>query len=221
MVIAVTCVVSVLCLVLGYALGQDESLSSRVSNTLLNQDVAGLQQELADLESKLIDAELNARVQREASSELRVDLADMRKEASLLQEELTFYKSLMAPGSLTEGLHVTEFDVQPIDDDGQYAFELLLTQVALRRSYINGDVRLDVIGRFAADEADKEIDEAVLSLTEMSDLTTYPLKFRFRFFQDVAGILTLPEGFEPDRVLVTASQKGKDPLQVTFPWPAL
>lgn len=216
-----TCVISVLCLVLGYALGQDESLASRVSNTLLNQDVAGLQQRVTDLESKLIDAELNARVQREASSELRVDLADMRKEASRLQEEVTFYKSLMAPGSLSEGLHVTEFDVQPVNAEGQYAFELLLTQVALRRSYISGDVRLDFIGYFTTAEADKEIDEAVLSLTEMSDLTAYPLKFRFRYFQDVAGILTLPEGFQPDRVLVTASQNGKDPLQVTFPWPTL
>ncbi len=216
-----TCFIGVFCLVLGYALGNDWQITERVSSSLLSKDVEVLEKQVGDLESELIDAELNASVQREASNALRRDLATMRNENARLQEEVTFYKSLMAPGSLAEGLHVSEFDVQPTQLERQFAFELLLTQVALRRSYIGGAVRLDVIGHYDLPDADKEIDEAVLSLTELSDLSTYPVKFRFRYFQDVAGLMTLPEGFQPDRVLVTANQTGKEPLQVTFPWPAL
>ncbi len=235
-VVGVTCLIGVFCLVLGYALGNDWQITERVSSTLLSKDVEALEGQVSSLESQLIDAELNADVQREASNALREDLSLMRNEVARLEEEVTFYKSLMAPGSLAEGLHISEFDVRPTQIEQQFAFELLLTQVALRRSYIGGAVRLDVIGHYdlpnahkdSADKvsgdkesADKEIDEAVLSLTELSELSAYPVKFRFRYFQDVAGLMTLPEGFQPDRVLVTANQTGKDALQVTFPWPAL
>ena len=220
MVVAVTCVISVFCLLLGYGLGNDWQITERVSNTLLSKDVEVLQTQVTELESQLVDAELNAEVQRAAGGSLREDLANMRNEVARLQEEVTFYKSLMAPGSLAEGLHVSEFDVRPTQVEQQFAFELLLTQVALRRSYIGGAVRLDVIGSYDTADADKEIDEAVLSLTELGELPTYPLKFRFRYFQDIQGLMTLPAGFKPDRVLVTANQTGKEALQVTFPWPA-
>ena len=113
---------------------------------------------------------------------------------------------------------MAELEVVADDDPGQYRYQLLLTQVALRRSYIAGEVRIDIIGGFSEDVS--EDNEAVLSLTELTDLKTYPLKFRFRYFQDLAGRLTLPDGFVPLRVLVTANQKGKEPLQVNFPWPA-
>jgi hypothetical protein len=35
------------------------------------------------------------------------------------------------------------------------------------------------------------------------------------------GNLVLPDNFSPARILVTAKQTGKEPLQVSFPWPDL
>ena len=49
------------------------------------------------------------------------------------------------------------------------------------------------------------------------------LKFRFRYFQELAGTITLPEGFEAERVILSIKPGGKgksEPVKKTFDWPA-
>ena len=171
-----------------------------------------------ELDAQLIDAQLNLNVLREASNSLREDLTKELSKTARLEEEVTFFKGLMSPSSLTKGLQVAELELVALPEAGEYNFQLLLTQVALRRGFIAGEVRLDVIGRYADDP---DAGEAVLSLTELAALEAYPMKFRFRYFQDMNGNLVLPDNFSPARILVTAQQSGKEPLQVSFPWPDL
>lgn len=213
------------CLLIGFTLGYNKVISDRVSNALLNRDLDAAQVRVTQLEGELIDARLNTDVLRQASNALREEMTQEHERTAHLQEEMTFYKGLMSPSSLAKGLQVAELELAPSVDDGTYSYKLLLTQVALRRSFIAGEVRFDVIGGFGeADTSDADFDradklESVLSLTELTDMKTYPLRFRFRYFQDLAGQITLPEGFVPTKVLITVNQNGKEPLQVTFPWP--
>ena len=204
-----TSVIGVLCLLIGFALGQNKVVSDRISNAQLSENLEQTQQRAAQLESDLVDARLNVDVQRTASNALREEMTSELEKSALLTEEVTFYKGLMSPSSLSRGLQVAELELIPGVEQRQYSFRLLLTQIALRRSYIAGEVRIDLIGE----------SEAVRSLTELSVLKTYPLRFRFRYFQDLAGQITLPEGFMPIRLLVTAQQNGKETIQVSFPWP--
>lgn len=221
LVIACAVVLALLCLLFGFALGQNETLVKRLSQGANATDADATQQRVDDLQAELIDARLAADVQRAAAQALRVDLTDMREQSQQLNEELTFYKSLMAPGSLVKGLQVTELELSNQRDPNVFSFELLLTQVAQRRSFISGQVRLDVVGRDEADAVTEEGEkpEVVLSLTEVSEVETYPLKFKFRYFQDLSGELTLPEDFVPTRVMITAQQNGKEAIQESFPWP--
>ncbi len=213
-VLTVLGVIGVSCILLGFALGQNQVLVNRVSNALLSEDLNQAQDQLTQLQGELIDARLNAQVANDAADALRRDLAAMQSDNQKLAEEVTFYKSLMDPGSLAQGLQITELELAQGSTPGQFRFQLLLTQVAQRRSYIAGDVRLDVIG-----QQDNQEHEVVLSLTEIGDVPKYPLKFKFRYFQDLSGSLTLPQGFLPQRILITAQQQGKPAQQESFPWP--
>ncbi len=206
-----TAVIGVVCLIIGFALGQDKVVTDRISNALLSKDLAQFRTRVVALEADLIDARLNVDVQHAASNALREEMASELEKSTLLTEEVTFYKGLMSPSSLSKGLQVEELEITRSTGERQYSFKLLLTQVALRRSYIAGDVRVDLIGE----------SEAVRSLTELGVLKAYPLKFRFRYFQDLAGRITLPVDFVPVRILVTAQQNGKETIQVSFPWPEL
>lgn len=206
-----TAVIGVVCLIIGFALGQDKVVTDRISNALLSKDLAQSRARVVELEADLIDARLNVDVQHAASNALREEMASELEKSTLLTEEVTFYKGLMSPSSLSKGLQVEELEITRSAGERQYSFKLLLTQVALRRSYIAGDVRVDLIGE----------SEAVRSLTELGVLKAYPLKFRFRYFQDLAGRITLPVDFVPVRILVTAQQNGKETIQVSFPWPEL
>ena len=209
-----------LCLVLGFALGQNQVLVNRISNALLSENLLDARQRADDLEGVLVDANLSAQVASSAASSLRDDLVQMRQTNKQLTEEVTFYKSLMAPGSLVKGLQITELELAETGVEYEFRYELLLTQVAQRRSYIAGDIRLDIIGIDPSQDADVgESGEVVLSLTELASLDKYPLKFKFRYFQNLHGKFVLPDGFVPQKILVTAQQQGKTALQQSFPWP--
>ncbi len=72
---------------------------------------------------------------------------------------------------------------------------------------------IDVVGT-----SDNE--QVVLPLTEMTQVESYPLAFKFRYFQDFAGTLTIPGGLNPEQVVVSAATSGKDGkrVQKTFSW---
>jgi hypothetical protein len=211
MVIGLSIVATVAALVVGFALGQNRAVTERKTSAFLGTELEQAQFRIEDLNRTLIDAELAASVQKDANQALRQDLTALFEQNARLNEELTFYKSLMAPSSLPQGLQISELAIEPTAQQDEFQFQLLLTQIAKRRSYIAGSVHMDVVG-------ERDNAQAVLSLTELSDMDTYPLAFRFRYFQDMAGIIKLPEGFTPERVLVTATLRGGDPMQTSFEW---
>ena len=238
--IVIFCLVLLLsaaCLALGYAFGHNQIFSDLLAQSKLEQELSNTQLRLREAENELIDARLNLTIQQEAANALRTDMTALHQQIQSVNEEVTFYKGLMAPGSLVKGLQVSALELTTTESNRKFEFEVLLTQVAQRRRFISGDLRIDVIGISANSGAkkstkesangqelgitDSSSPEAVLSLTELAEMSEYPLRFKFRYFQDLKGKIELPDGFKPLRVLVTAQQKGKDPLQVTFPWPTL
>ena len=209
-VIGVAIVVPIVCLLVGFALGENKIISAREDSGLLRNQLQASRDLNHDLEARLIDAELQSQVQREAVNELRGVLSGLHENVARLTEEVTFYKSLMAPNEIRQGLKVDTLKLLKLGEQ-TFQYELLVTQVALRRSYVSGDIRIDVVGQ-------QDSTRVVKSLTDLATGQAYPLKFKFRYFQDLTGTITLPEGFIPEQVLVTALASGKEPLQVGFPW---
>jgi hypothetical protein len=97
-----------------------------------------------------------------------------------------------------------------------------------RASEALGSAELTVEGRLPAGEpAETDGSDSVtvngpkvLPLTEIAEGDSYPLKFRFRYFQDLSGTISLPRGFEPERIVVRAGKRGAStqPLSRTFDW---
>lgn len=199
----------------GYWLGGAESeLDSSYVDSLESLKRANAR-ELKELKGALVEAGLSREVDRQAADELRESIRALRNEVAALQEEATFYKSLMAPSTVAKGLQIAEFDVSSTGSERQFLYHILLTQIESRRDWIQGEVRLDVHGMPAGMDV-----EQVLPFTELAGTETYPLTFRFRYFQDLSGLLTLPAGFRPTRVVVSARKRGGGNVDVsrTFGW---
>ena len=173
---------------------------------------------IARLNRELIDARLAQSVDQQAAQSLRNVVSDLRNDVEGLKEEVVFYKSLMAPSTLTKGLQIADFQVLGVEEGSEFAFQLLLTQAQVRRDWVKGTVTLTVRGALqgAGGEGQK-----VLSFADLDGQAAYPLKFRFRYFQNLAGRIRRPEGFAPEAVLVTATPSGSDAevLERSFPWP--
>jgi hypothetical protein len=172
--------------------------------------------QLTSLNRELADLRLAQAVDAQAARSLRQTITDLRGEVAKLNDEVAFYRGLMAPSSVERGLQVAEFQLAAGKSDNQFAYQILLTQVAERRGWLQGRLALQVSGQRTG--ADGAASQEVLPLTELADLETYPLRFRFRYFQDLAGIMTLPAGFEPRLVTIAATPAGGDSVERQFPW---
>lgn len=213
----------------GYWLGRSTAdLDSTYVNSIerLNQSN---QLTIEQLESRLIQADLSGGVDRDAAQALKHDIRALKDEVAALTEEVTFYKSLMAPSSVAKGLQIADFELTAMEEPGRFTFHLLLTQVENRRDWVQGEASLEVHGKLVPDSSDDRttgsdsvtlITERVLPLTEIGEGDSYPLKFRFRYFQDLTGVISLPPGFEPERITVRAGKRGAstDALTRSFDW---
>lgn len=202
---------------LGFVLGQRSAELDRVYLEALEVRSAALDSRVRTLTGELADVRLAQRVDAQAAQSLRDTIHELRDELGGLREEVTFYKSLMAPSSLERGLQIAELTVDRGAGAREYGWRLLLTQAAERRDWVQGGVELAVEGTRQAGGSNVE---EVLPLTEVAELDVYPLKFRFRYFQNLTGALTLPDGFVPQAVLVTVTPAGRgaEPVERRFEW---
>jgi hypothetical protein len=157
-------------------------------------------------------------VDAQAARSLRETISELRGRVAGLREEVTFYKRLMAPSTIERGLQIAEFELDRGEAENQFTYRLLLTQAEERRDWVQGGVELEVQGVRSTPDGGSV--EEVLSLTELADTEAYPLGFRFRYFQNLSGTVTLPEGFRPRAVLVTLTPKGRsaERSERSFDW---
>ena len=205
--------------VAGFLLGNAKSVLDLTYLAALQKLDRANTAQIFDLKSQLVDAELSSAVGAQTASQLRENIKELRDETAALKEEVIFYKSLMVPSSIERGLQIEAFELSATDEAKQFNYHILLTQVEARRDWIQGDVRVEVRGT-RGQPGSPEYEELVLSLTEIADSRPYPLRFRFRYFQDLSGMLTLPVGFLPEAVVVTAMRRGgrSESPQRTFEW---
>ncbi len=176
---------------------------------------------IKQLEAQLVEADLSSDVEKEATQALKEDIRLLKDQVATLSEEVAFYKSLMAPSSLAKGLQIADFELTAMEEEGRYTFHLLLTQVETRRDWVQGEATLEVEGRMAETGGSDSVTidgQRVLPLTEIGEDDSYPLKFRFRYFQDLTGVISLPRGFEPERIVVKAGKRNTQALTRTFDW---
>ena len=198
-----------------YQLGRSTAELDAVHLASMERLYDASQLTIQQLEAQVIESDLSRGVEEEAAQALKQDIRLLKDEVAALTEEVTFYKSLMAPSSLAKGLQIADFELTALEEPGRYRFHLLLTQVESRRDWVQGEAELEVEGRMADDATGTDGSESatvngskVLPLTEIGEGDSYPLKFRFRYFQDLTGIISLPRGFEPERIVVRAGRRG-------------
>lgn len=162
----------------------------------LTDQVNLLDSALRDARNELALHRTGTQVSQQAQEQVRSEIRDLHGQLAELEEAVTFYKSVMAPGSVETGLRIEKFDLAATSTPGEFAFRLVLTQVGDNRNNVTGDILLKLSGL-------KEEQAIQLSgsdiLAEGSDT-----RFRFRYFQELTGRLRLPEQLRPEQITVEA-----------------
>ena len=168
---------------------------------------------VVELERQLADVQLSQVVDGDANESLRQTIKSLRDELSASQGEVLFYRQLMAPSEAQRGLRVEKLELTQGAIPTEVHYRLLLTQVSETNDWASGTVTVDLVGTSGSEQV-------VLPLTEMTSVESYPLSFKFRYFQDFTGTLAIPDGLKPEQVVVAAATSGKDGkrVQKTFSW---
>ena len=216
--VLVATVVIVAVLGVGFYLGQTATHSglgidpARHRSLLASE--AERQHALEALQIELDMQKTRNEVDRGALELVRSDIASQKQEIAELQEGLQFYRSLMAPGEIAQGLSLRAIELVPREAQGVFGYRIVAQQEARKHATVKGELYIEVFGRL-----DQESVSYPLSrLSDDLDSNVVPL--RFKYFQSIEGDMLLPEGFEPVsiNVVATATAPRKTEVREQFPW---
>ena len=198
-------------LAVGLVVGQWSGKEAVLQNGALLQRLNALEGLQQSLERELAASKLAADVQEQAAQELQQRLTQLLGEKVELENAVSFYRDLMEVGAKKEGLRVASFTVLATNTPQIFQFSILVTQIAEKRKYVAGDIQLKVIGILQGGRQEVIFDAK-------NAVVGFPLKLRFKYFQDLVGQIRLPPDFIPERVSISVQQNGKKTTGADFEW---
>ncbi|MEX1828107.1 DUF6776 family protein [Luteibacter sp. CQ10] len=166
-----------------------------------------------ELRQHIANLQRAAQVGDVATRELKRNLAERDEEISGLRTDLAFYSRLVGSNGQRESLRIQGARTTPVKDSPQaWNLTVTLTQNARRGDLVKGKVHLGVEGI----QGDKVATLEGAALGQGGG--DHDLPFSFKYFQQVQGTFTLPEGFQPTRLRLTASTADNDKVAATIPW---
>ena len=198
-------------LAVGLVVGQWSGKEAVLQNGALLQRLNALEGLRQSLERELAASKLAADVQEQAAQELQQRLTQLLGEKVELENAVSFYRDLMEVGAKKEGLRVASFTVLATNTPQIFQFSILVTQIAEKRKYVAGDIQLKVIGILQGGRQEVIFDAK-------NAVVGFPLKLRFKYFQDLVGQIRLPPDFIPERVSISVQQNGKKTTGADFEW---
>ncbi len=181
----------------------------------LRSELQTAERSIASFTQRVNVLEKGGEVDRKATEGIRQTVKELKAQISTLEEEVAFYKGIMAPSSNDRGLRVSKIDIAALENAGSFRYSIMLTQVADNSSYISGLAAVNFVGL-------RNGERVILPLRDLdSSVTDLGVKFRFRYFQEISGELQLPEQFVPEQVQVVLQSTGGKAQRVeqTIDWP--
>lgn len=183
----------------------------------LNRELRRLRKEYARQTEQVVELQRGADMDREALAELRTALRDLQGELESQREQLTFYRGIISPEESHAGMRIYGLTVEPAGETtNHYSFDLMLMQPLQHQRRVSGSIRLSVQGL-------QDGKETVLEASELGMGGTGPLKYSFRYFQELHGTLVFPENFQPTVVLLhiqSATHRSVN-FEKSYPWKEL
>jgi hypothetical protein len=200
-----------------YEYGNNRGLELKVEvvreKDLISKQLGEARTLIAEMRQQISDLKLGGEIDNQANEEVRQTIENQRNMLAAQDEEINFYKGVMVPNAGAKGLRIERLDVSS-NAAGKVRYSLLLTQVVDKRGYVQGGVQISLLGQNGGREE-------VLQLGEQGRDKAEAIRFRFRYFQNIAGEVQLPAGFVPREFMVVAnsSEPIAQRLEKKFDWP--
>ena len=216
--IAVATIILAAVLAVGLYLGQLAAYSGMgvdlEHHRLLRSSEPKVLDELAALQSEFEQLQTRSDIDHGALGMLRQEIAMQKKVIFDQAEGLRFYRELMAPEEIAQGLSLRPPEIVALEGEGRFEFRLVAKQEARKHETLRGELYVEVFG----DENGEKVSYSLADLSAGIENKVVPLGFRY--FQSVEGVLILPAGFEPLTINLIATVKTPRKAEVKgqYPW---
>ncbi|MDH5571213.1 MAG: hypothetical protein OEY89_05565 [Gammaproteobacteria bacterium] len=174
---------------------------------------AELEEQIDQLREKKALLERAAQIERQAYDELDVTFKVLQAEILELKEELAFYRGIVSPKDASSGLQLQSFKIEPNGTGLSYRYKLVLTQVLKNDRVATGKLNFFIDGL-------RGEEPVTLELKDVDEKHVNELDYRFKYFQNIEGDMTLMEGFTPLRITaqIVPSSKTWNAIEKTIEW---
>jgi hypothetical protein len=193
-------------------LAQNQATRERAESLAEELDI--VKSELEHSLQQLAVVERGGQITDSANTSLRQEIGDLQSEIAGLKADNEFYRRMLGTSGSSDGLAVHALQLEATTSPQVFRFHLTLSQNLEKAQVVAGSVEMAVEG-IQSDRASRLGTEA-LGLKDDSG----SLEFEFKYFQQLAGSLTLPAGFVPELISVRLLPEGRGRKQVLrqFDW---
>jgi hypothetical protein len=201
---------------LTYEFGNNQGLELKVEvvreKDLISKELGEARGLINEMRQEIADLTVGGEIDNQANEEVRHTIENQQNLLAAQNEEISFYKGVMLPNVANKGLRIERLDVSS-NVPGRVRYSLLLTQVVDKHDYVQGGVRISLLGQNDGQEETIQISESGRDEAEA-------IRFRFRYFQNIMVEQELPNGFVPREVMVVVQTSGLNAqrLEKTFDW---
>ncbi len=195
-----------------YLAGYDSRESENEISELLDIQ-KHLEKRIETLREEKAVLERAAQIERKAYNELDTTLKVLQAEILEHKEELAFYRGIVSPKDSSSGLYLQNFYLSQNGETRSYRYKVVLTQVLKNNRLVNGKVKLQFDGLLNGESK-------ILKLRDVTAKKIKDLNYRFKYFQNIEGVVEFPEGFSLLRVNVQILPRGRqrDMIEKTIEW---
>jgi hypothetical protein len=179
-----------------------------------NSRIRELEADNDNLHLQLEAAETARRVDNEGYAHVQRSLGDMQSQIARLNQDLSFYRGLVQPDSLIH-VKVQQMQIVPQATAGQFQLKFVLMQTGKPEKEVTGNAVITVEGL-------QQRKPVKMTFAQASPNHRVSLSYAFKYFEEYAEPIVLPQGFEPTRVDVEihSSKDAAHSFRQAFVWKA-
>lgn len=215
-------VLLVILLILGvgwnaYQLGREDSGTSlpdfEAAIAKQRKLIEDLTRERDGLLEKTAALEQAGLIDREAMRQVKKQLADYQEERAKIEEELTFLRSMVVDKETRNGIQIREFRLERAGAKGVYRYRFAITRSDKGTDMATGSI-------FIAVDGVRGGQPKWLPLRDITEDKTEMVLMKFKQFQDVEGVIRLPDSFKPKKMIVEIKPNSDklSPVKQRFDW---
>jgi hypothetical protein len=189
---------------------------------ILAQHLASIEKKLTEVQQKLANLQMSKAIDSQAEVDVRKVILNLKGENQKLNEKLTLYKQIMDQSKQDSKLRIDRIVISQAEKPNTYHYQLILAQLGKHPGRVKGQGAIIIEGLQGGVHVEGLIDKGKwLKLPTGTKSVKKAINFKFRYFQELDGMLELPSDLKPLSIKVSVTglvNRRRQVINQTFNW---